>query len=115
MDKELEKMGNREPGCTSTNGKLYSRTGYLRRNDFFELTLESRQLDIEHILQRIRILFRMCKPVIMGSHRVNFTSDLNDQNRKNNLESLKSLLKIMTKHWPDVEFMSSDKLVTIMK
>ena len=92
MVRDLEKMENRETDCTSTNGITNNRTGYQRRNVFFEPSLESKKLEIEHILQRMRISFRMGKPAIMGSHRVNFTYALNDQNRKNNLKSLKSLL-----------------------
>ena len=61
-------------------------------------------------LQRINLAFRWGKPVIIGSHRVNFIGSLDESNRTRNLKLLKQLLTEIVKRWPDVEFMSSDEL-----
>ena len=53
---------------------------------------------------------QMGKPLIISFHRLNYIGFIDETNRSRNLLLLKQLLKLLTERWPDVEFMSSDKL-----
>jgi len=83
---------------------------YLVRNAFFEPSLDPVNLDKENCLKRMGVAFDMHKPVIIGSHRLNYIGHVDRQNRENNLRGLKALLEEMVRRWPDIEFMSSDQL-----
>lgn len=83
---------------------------YLVRNAFFEPTLLPGFDSVNDCMNRIDIAFNRSKPAIIGSHRLNFIGYINPENRSKNLKLLSELLGKIVKKWPDVEFMSSDKL-----
>jgi len=83
---------------------------FLIRNAFFEPALSKSSDPVGEVLNRIQIAFRWNKPAVIGSHRINFMGSLDAQNRKDNLALLDELLKRILKQWPDVEFISSDRL-----
>lgn len=87
---------------------------YLVRNAFFEPTHFSNKEEISEIIQRMKIAFFWKKPLILSTHRINFIGSLKESNRKNNLKKFEILLKLIVKEFPDVEFMSSDKLLELM-
>ena len=82
---------------------------YITRNCFFEPSMQGPDW-ISDCLQDILTAFRWGKPAIISSHRVNYIGGLNEKNRTNGLLQLHLLLENIVKKWPDVEFMSSDKL-----
>lgn len=82
---------------------------YISRNCFFEPSQPGKD-NVKSCLGEIEIAFRMHKPAIISSHRVNYIGALNPKNRETGLRQLKSLLSEITKKWPDVEFLSTDKL-----
>lgn len=87
---------------------------YTCRNVFFE---PSSQPDYDWIgdnLERIDFLFSVKKPVIISSHRQNYVGYIQKDNRERNLELLKKLLDKLIDKYPDIEFMSSDKLVELI-
>ena len=86
---------------------------YFVRNCFFEPSLNPQFNWVEDCLNRMRIIFNWGKPVIIGSHRINFVGGLKESNRKHNLELLDLLLKKMLILWPDIEFTTTDKLGNI--
>lgn len=88
---------------------------YLIRNAFFEPSLEPGKDWVSDCLKRINIAFRWGKPAIIGSHRLNFIGAIHEENRTKNLALFKSLLKEITKRWPEVEFCSSDNLFEKIK
>ena len=88
---------------------------YLVRNTFFEPSLETKKHDLGAIIKRIETSFLWNKPVIIGSHRINYIGSLNEKNRTQNLFYLNELLNYIVKKWPEVEFMSSDELAVIIK
>ncbi|PKG43427.1 hypothetical protein [Psychroflexus sp. MES1-P1E] len=132
MDSVLNKegikgyQGIRKQFVPNVNGKAYKKkyhyTGqpnalgqkYLVRNAFFEPTHFSKKDEIKEILERMRISFFWKKPLILSTHRINFIGSLNEKNRKINLQKFEILLKSIVKEFPDVEFMSSDKLLELM-
>lgn len=105
---------NRKPhyiGQKDKSGLIYT-----TRNAFFEpyssnydLThtnqdwVKSTMLEVEKAIQQN-------KPVIIGSHRINYIGRLNEKHRNQNLKILQSILKQIVRKYPEVEFMDSGQL-----
>lgn len=87
---------------------------YLTRNCFFEPGSPLRYDWIGSCISEIETAFRWHKPAIIGSHRVNYIGSLNIENRKHSLQMLHNLLNRIKKMWPDVEFISSDQLGSLI-
>lgn len=83
---------------------------FLTRNCFFEPSLSESDRPVEDCLRRIDLSFRWNKPAVICTHRLNYIGSLDQENRRNNLNSLGFLLEKILTSWPDVEFMSSDQL-----
>ena len=83
---------------------------FLIRNCFFEPSLNKNIDTLEECLNRMKIAFRWKKPAVISAHRINFMGSLDENNRKNNLSLFHELLTRIIKQWPDVEFMTTDKL-----
>jgi hypothetical protein len=82
------------------------------RNCTFEPSISN---NIDHVgtcLKQISIAFKLKKPAIINSHRLNFIGSIDESNRIKNMKLLKSLLSEIIKKWPDVVFMSSNELYT---
>ncbi|UAM96614.1 polysaccharide (de)acetylase [Polaribacter litorisediminis] len=98
-----------------TGKKSKSGLSNIVRNAFFEPSLVGNGESVVYdCMKRIDWAFKTYKPAIIGSHRINFMGSLSENNRKQNLKYFKTLLKLVTKKWPDVEFMSSDELADLM-
>ncbi len=87
---------------------------FLTRNCFFEPSLVVKSDWVGYTLTSIQDAFRWNKPAVICSHRLNYIGAIDESNRKRNLQLLDSLLRQIVKKWPDVEFMSSDKLGDII-
>jgi len=61
-------------------------------------------------MSEINIAFRMKKPAIISSHRINYVGFIDSSNRDRNLKSLNQLLTRILEKWPDVEFMTTVEL-----
>lgn len=83
---------------------------FLIRNCFFEPSLNNMSDPVGRCLSRINTAFRWRKPAVISTHRINFMGALDEKNRSHNLKLLQDLLKGIIKKWPDVEFMTSDRL-----
>ena len=81
---------------------------YLMRNCYFEPSQST--ASAEDCLERVKIAFRWKKPATISMHRLNVIGAIDEDNRSNNLNSLKCLLKSIVKLYPNVEFLSSDEL-----
>lgn len=90
-----------------TNLTDYGAISYQRRNVFFEPSLEPGIDYVTQALKRIDIAFRMGKPAIVGSHRINFVGGLMPINRERNLKALHKLLHGIMHRWPEAEFKCS--------
>ena len=84
------------------------------RNVVFEPNKDMGFDPIERAMQQISAAFRWKKPAIISSHRVNFCGHIDESNRKRGLDSLESLLQRIIQSWPEVEFLSVDRLVQQM-
>lgn len=94
---------------------------YLFRNAFFEPVCFG-EPDKAHItdwvaqcLKGIEAAFRMKKPAIISSHRVNYIGFLRPANRDKGLKELRRLLNEIVKRWPEVEFLTSEELGAIIE
>ncbi|MBK6345977.1 MAG: hypothetical protein IPF68_08545 [Bacteroidales bacterium] len=87
---------------------------YLVRNASFEPSSFKTVDHVTNCLNQVARSFNNRKPAIICSHRLNFIGSLDRANRETNLVYLQDLLKSIVKKWPDVEFISSDKLGSII-
>jgi hypothetical protein len=83
---------------------------YLVRNCFFEPSSNLNKNWVDYCLGEIELAFKYGKPAIISSHRVNYISRLNVDNRDRSLKLLNELLRRINNKWPDVKFMTSDEL-----
>jgi len=87
---------------------------YLVRNAYFEPSSQPDKDWVNYCLNEIKTAFRYRKPAIIGTHRVNYIGHIDPENRDRNLKLLDHLITAIQKKWPDVEFLSSDKLGEII-
>lgn len=97
-----------------TGKKSSTNIRHLVRNVFFEPAILSHKDIVGECLRRVSLAFRMKKPAIISSHRLNFMGSLVEENRSVNLHLFKKLLQAIVRKWPDIEFKSSDELLSIM-
>lgn len=83
---------------------------YLVRNCFFEPSSRPEADWVESCMSQIAAAFRMRKPAVIDSHRVNYVGHINVRNRDMNLPKLDALLSGIIKRWPEVEFVTSVEL-----
>ncbi len=85
------------------------------RNVLFEPYLNQNINWAEKTFREIENALFWKTPAIISSHRVNYASNLNIQNRDNTLKQLNTLLKKINKKYPDVIYMSSAELLDFIK
>lgn len=86
---------------------------YWRRNCAFESYKDNKNL-VESCLEEINIAFRCGKPAIISSHRINYTSRIEKENRDSNLGKLDDLISQILKKYPEVEFLNSEQLANLI-
>lgn len=85
---------------------------YSIRNCLFEpATSLSPDNEVDVCLRSIQNAFANNKIAVVSSHRINYVGGINEQNRNRTLSNLDKLLSMITKGFPDVEFLSSDKII----
>lgn len=99
------KINNRYLGKTNVFNQID-----LVRNVFFEPYSNSNKDWIDSTLNEIDNAFKLKKPAIISSHRVNFIGRINKENRDNTLSILDALIKRVKKRWPDIEYMNTVQL-----
>lgn len=87
---------------------------YIVRNVHFEPATDPNRDWIGDCMKSIQTAFVWHKPAVISTHRLNFVGYLNSKNRQINLMKFKCLLNMITKKWPDVEFMTSDQVCALM-
>ena len=95
----------RYTGQRSTNGLTF-----LVRNCHFEPCEDPNKDWVSSCLSDIDLSFRLKKPAIISTHRVNFIGRINSTRRDTNLKLFSSLVKSIIEKWPDVEFLSTSQL-----
>lgn len=85
---------------------------YLIRNSFFEPSISKGAVgdEVRKCLREISIAFKLKKPAVISSHRLNYIGFIDERNRDLNLRGLGELLSTVRKKWPDVEFLNTVQL-----
>ena len=84
-------------------------------NFFFEPSTNENYDWVGDCLNRIEIAFKWGKAANICVHRLNFIGSIDSKNTDRTLPEFQRLLKEIVKHWPDVEFVSSDQLGEIIE
>lgn len=113
--RQIEPLGRGEtqtvynkPGSQNKHGQII-----LTRNCVFEPSEVGRDW-VDSCLSDIKIAFRMLKPAVISTHRVNYIGALDESNRVRGLHQLDQLLKKVVEEWPEVEFITSEQLGDIV-
>lgn len=114
IKKEHQGNGRYKRIFNYTGKKNHLGMTYLVRNVVFEPTMSRGFNWVDYSLMQIEAAFYWNKPAIISSHRVNFCGHIDSKNRKIGINSLKNLLQKIVHKWPDVEFMSSAELGTLI-
>jgi hypothetical protein len=85
----------------------------LVRNCYFEPATSNSTNTLDDCLVAIAAAFRMNKPAIINTHRVNYVGHLDESNRDRSLLQLKRLIESILKKWPEVEFLTSNELTLL--
>lgn len=83
---------------------------YSVRNCMFEPAINRNGNEAERCFGQIKKAFANRKIAVVSSHRVNYVGRIVQQNRDDSLKQLEWLLNRVSKDFPDIEFMSSEKL-----
>jgi hypothetical protein len=86
---------------------------FITRNCLFEPSKPGKDW-VASCIADMKIAFRWGKPAIISSHRVNYIGIHDETNRKNGLANLNRLFTKMLELWPDIEFITTDKLGEII-
>ncbi|HQP76952.1 MAG TPA: polysaccharide (de)acetylase [Saprospiraceae bacterium] len=86
----------------------------ITRNCFFEPATSGKDW-VDSCLSEISKSFRFYNPAVLSTHRVNYVGRLSVVNRERGLNQLSKLLVRITQRWPEVEFITSDELGSMMK
>jgi len=107
------------------NGKYKTHYRYLGKQNRYEQVYLSRNAEFEpsvegidwvmKCLKDIEIAFRMRKPAVISSHRVNYIGTLDSKNRDKGLKQLSELISKILKNWPEVEFITSIELGELIR
>ena len=94
-----------------------TKAGLIRlfRNCFFEPSTKPDVDCFSDCMKRIEIAFKWGKAANICAHRVNFIGSIDHANTDRTLPEFKRLLQEIAKRWPDVEFVTSDKLGEIIE
>lgn len=84
---------------------------YLVRNVTFEPSLlQNKDKVLDRCIWEIAAAFRMRKPAVICTHRLNYVGFIDPANRDQTLVLLEQLLKRMLARWPEIEFITSAEL-----
>ncbi|MBB1472230.1 hypothetical protein H5368_04220 [Luteimonas sp. MC1782] len=108
-DEGRRKLVYRYPGQANSYGQRYS-----VRNILFEPYLDGGQDWCERAIGEMALAFRLGKPAVICTHRVNYVGGMDVQHRDSSLAQLERFLSAMLQRWPDLEFISSDELAHAM-
>ena len=87
---------------------------YWRRNCLLE-PYKSKSNPVNSCLEEIEIAFKCGKPAVISSHRINYTSRIDENHRNQSLVLLDDLLSKIIKNNPSVEFMNSEQLAKTIR
>ena len=87
---------------------------YSIRNCTFEPATNHRETSIDVLMNQVDNAFSNHKIAVFSTHRINYVSGIDEQNRTKTLSLLDGFLKILVEKYPNVEFLSSDKILNVL-
>lgn len=114
---QREPQGNNQPSKLIRNplGKKNKQgQTYLVRNCNFEPSMDTSKDWVMSCLNEIETAFRWNKPAVISTHRLNYIGSLVPMNRDRNLILLSKLLEKIILRWPEVEFMNTVQLGSLI-
>jgi hypothetical protein len=88
---------------------------YLVRNCVFEPCHRPGRDSLGRCLREVSRAFRARIPAVIGTHRVNYIGSIDERNRGRGLMQLQALLGAVRKRWPDVHFLSTPELASMIE
>lgn len=95
-------------GQQNSNGQIYS-----VRNCSFEPATD-KTFSLEKAVNEVSSAFERNRLAVVSSHRINYVGGIDILNRKRNLQLLESYIRDISNKYPDVEFLSSDSIVSMI-
>lgn len=85
---------------------------YIVRNCLFEPSMFKLGISdpVDKCLSDISIAFKMHKPAIICSHRINYVGFIDEVNRDRTFKMLNAILNTALKQWSGIEFMTTENL-----
>lgn len=118
---KLLQSGRVMRSSTGNKGKYsfvgqYNKCGQLYnvRNCTFEPSTIENDVCIERLLKQVDNAFAHHKIATFSTHRINYVGGLFEENRTRNLILLDQFLSELLSKYPDVEFMNSEDLISII-
>ena len=96
-------------GEHSKSGVIYS-----IRNCQFEPSTNKECLNVGYLMKQIDNIFKQNKLVIFSTHRINYVSGIDENNRCQTLKILDDFLTQLLRKYPDTIFIDSSKLLDII-
>lgn len=87
---------------------------YSIRNCTFEPATNEGGTTSEDLMKQVSKSFANHKISVFSTHRINFVSGIVERNRAHTLRLLDEFLNQLLKNYPDVEFLSSNRLIDIL-
>lgn len=114
-------QGTRIRRSSSKSSKKYVYTGkkgngiiYEVRNCSFEPST-TEGYSTNKLMEEIECVFKKKHIAVISSHRINYVGGIDINNRIKNLRLLDEFLSTLLNKYPDIEFISSDQLIDILK
>jgi len=92
-------------GQRNTHGQRFN-----VRNVHFEPVMTPDVDIVNRALAQVAIAFAFRRPAVINTHRVNYIGSIEPKNADHGLRALRALLASITKRWPDVRFITTDRL-----
>lgn len=106
----------------NSSGRRYRKIYFRKQNGFIWIPRNARldphpdyNFNSESCIFDIELAFKYDVPAVIDFHRVNIAGRYNNNYRDKSLEELKKVLSYISKHWPDVKFITSEELLKICK
>ena len=96
-------------GQQSSDGLKYS-----IRNCSFEPSTNAAGANLSILMKQVDDTFSQHKLAVFSTHRINYVSGISEQNRTCTLNNIDLFLTTLLNKYPDVEFLSSDKLISLL-
>lgn len=97
-------------GQINKYGQVYS-----IRNCFFEPATGEGGTTIDNLMAQVERVYAKNKIVVFSTHRINYVGGIDESNRNRTLVLLDAFLTQLLKKYPDLVFLSSDKLINIFE